>query len=110
MTARLLFIGTLQYATVQEALGADTWLSTWRNQNYGSIRPAGSGQQVMALIPPANDDPNGPAANGQLTWTLHLETDTEETGYALAAQVTGALGDGGVYAAVQNSGSGTNPE
>jgi hypothetical protein len=97
MTYRLLLSGTMQYATVQEALGADTWLATWLQQNGPSIRPAGTFHSPMAMIPPTpgtpatDTDPATPPCNGALTIQVHIESADATTAENLAADVMRAL-------------------
>lgn len=109
MSTRMVFTGLFQYASVQEALGAAQWLDTWMKINYGSIHPAGSGYSVDALIPPVTDTAADPAANGQLTWTIHLEGADTQSVIELANTVS-PISDGTVLATIQNSTQGCTPE
>ena len=111
----------LQYPTVQDALGAAKWLETWKTINYASVRPAGTVQDAHALIPPTppnTDEPGGigdQPANGELTFTVHLDVPDQATANSMYQEVAKALGtikaEGGVFDCIGDSGdTGTGPE
>jgi hypothetical protein len=120
MGVRMVFDAHYQYATVQEALGADQWLTTWLQQNGAVVRPAGTFHSAMALIPPTpgqpatDTDPATPDCHGQLTYVIHLEMDTQEESSFLMQEVNKALGsiiaEGGVFDCYGDSGGGGGPE
>jgi hypothetical protein len=104
-----------QYQTVQEALGAQVWLETWQQQNAQYVRPAGTMNSVIALIPPTPaSEETGPACNGQLSMLIEMEGPDQATVDAAAQQIGMALGhiiaEGGVFDCYGDSGFGLNPE
>jgi hypothetical protein len=103
MTYRALFHMTAMYASVAEALEADTWMTTWRAQNYANVRPAGSSQLAAALLTPNSDDPGDPTAYGVFTADLHLEAADSMAGQALSDQITSATMTGSPLTAIQSS-------
>lgn len=105
MAIRQVHNGQLQYATVQEALAANQWLTSFREKHYALVRPAGSTQSVGALIP---SGPEG--ANGQVTFALHYEADTQPELDAIVSELEVALVTGGVLTAIGDSWDGTTAE
>lgn len=99
----MVFTGLMQYATVQEALGAAQWLDTWMTINYSSIIGDYSAYSVTALIPPVTDTGTDPPANGQLSWTIHLTGADTASIQDLGNTALGPLSDGTAFLAVQNS-------
>jgi hypothetical protein len=114
-SVRAVFTGQAQYPTLQEAIGADLWMTTWKAQHYALIRPAGTGQSLSGVIPPVSGVQEGmPPANGQFTWTIHLEgEDADVSAFCDGASL--AIGsdpgtEGGVLGAVQDSTSSVTAE
>jgi hypothetical protein len=87
--ARQVWKGHFDYATVQEALAADTWMTSWKEEHFANVRPAGTTQSVSAIIPTDVDS----GSNGRLTFEIHLEAADDPAIQAILMEIGGAISD-----------------
>lgn len=104
MTVRAAHTGRLQYATIQEALAAQQWLTSFQAMHNDWIAPNAT-IDVSALIPAGTD-----GALGQVEFELHYDVPSQAEIDQLVDELEIALVSGGVLTAIGDSGDGTQTE